>query len=64
MLTDEDDERKRQAENLIEANKDRISLSLIVASALFSDAEILYSEDMQNGLLIENSLKIVNPFNS
>ena len=26
---------------------------LIVASALFADADILYSEDMQNGLLIE-----------
>ncbi len=37
---------------------------LIVASALSADAEVLYSEDMQNGLLIENSLKIVNPFNS
>ncbi len=35
---------------------------LIVASALFADAEILYSEDMQNGLLIENKLRIINPF--
>jgi len=35
---------------------------LIVASALAANAEILYSEDMQNGLLVENKLKIVNPF--
>jgi len=35
---------------------------LIVASALFANAEILYSEDMQNGLLIEDRLRIVNPF--
>jgi len=35
---------------------------LILASALFADAEILYSEDMQNGLTVENKLKIVNPF--
>ncbi|HXG83882.1 MAG TPA: PIN domain-containing protein [Pyrinomonadaceae bacterium] len=35
---------------------------LIVAAALAANAEILYSEDMQNGLIIENSLKIVNPF--
>ncbi len=35
---------------------------LIVASALAANAEILYSEDMQNNLIIENKLKIVNPF--
>lgn len=35
---------------------------LIVASALQANAEILYSEDMQNGLIVENNLKIVNPF--
>lgn len=35
---------------------------LIVASALAADTRILYSEDMQNGLTIENKLKIVNPF--
>lgn len=35
---------------------------LIVASAIAANAEILYSEDMQNGLKVENKLKIVNPF--
>jgi predicted nucleic acid-binding protein len=35
---------------------------LIAASALWATAEILYSEDMQNGLLVENKLKIINPF--
>jgi predicted nucleic acid-binding protein len=35
---------------------------LIVASALAANAEILYSEDMQNNLTVENKLKIVNPF--
>ena len=35
---------------------------LIVASALAANAEILYSEDMQNGLTVENKLKIINPF--
>ena len=35
---------------------------LIAASALLADAEILYSEDMQNGLLIDKKLKIINPF--
>jgi predicted nucleic acid-binding protein len=36
--------------------------SLIVSSALFIRAEILFSEDMQHGLVIENMLEIVNPF--
>jgi predicted nucleic acid-binding protein len=36
--------------------------SLVLASALESNSPVLYSEDMQNGQFIENSLKIVNPF--
>jgi predicted nucleic acid-binding protein len=36
--------------------------SLIVASALEANCEILYSEDMQHELVIENQLKIINPF--
>ncbi|GAX39709.1 hypothetical protein NIES4075_06650 [Tolypothrix sp. NIES-4075] len=36
--------------------------SLIVASAVLGQASILYSEDMQDGLIIENALQIVNPF--
>jgi predicted nucleic acid-binding protein len=36
--------------------------SLIVSSALFVQAGILFSEDMQHGLVIENMLEIVNPF--
>jgi predicted nucleic acid-binding protein len=36
--------------------------SLIVAAALESGATILYSEDMQSGLVIDNQLTIVNPF--
>jgi predicted nucleic acid-binding protein len=35
---------------------------LIVASALEANASILYSEDMQAGLLVEGKLTIVNPF--
>jgi predicted nucleic acid-binding protein len=36
--------------------------SLIAAAALLSGCQILYSEDMQDGLLIEKKLRIVNPF--
>lgn len=121
-LTEQDEKRKQQAEDLIEENKERICLStqvinevcvnlkkkasfdeaeisrlissfylnfeviklnqkillkasdlrarypfsfwdgLIVASAMAANAEILYSEDMQGGLMVENKLKIINPF--
>ncbi|MBX9253369.1 PIN domain-containing protein [Desmonostoc muscorum CCALA 125] len=37
--------------------------SLIIACALAGGASILYSEDMQDGLLVDNQLEIVNPFN-
>ncbi len=37
--------------------------SLIIASALENDCSILYTEDMKNGQVIEEKLKIVNPFN-
>ncbi len=36
--------------------------SLIIASALTSEAKILYSEDMQHNLMIEQKLTIINPF--
>ena len=36
--------------------------SLILASALESNCSILYSEDLQHGQVIDNLLKIVNPF--
>ncbi|MDA8123626.1 MAG: PIN domain-containing protein [Deltaproteobacteria bacterium] len=35
---------------------------LILASALEHDCDILYTEDLQNGQILEKSLKIVNPF--
>jgi len=36
--------------------------SLIISSALDAGCNTLYSEDMQNGQLIEGRLKIINPF--
>jgi len=38
--------------------------SLIVSAAFLSGAEIIYSEDMQEGLVVRDSLKIINPFKS
>jgi predicted nucleic acid-binding protein len=36
--------------------------SLIVAAALIGGCEILFSEDMQHDLLVEQRLHIINPF--
>jgi predicted nucleic acid-binding protein len=36
--------------------------AMIVASALLADCDILWSEDMQDGMGIENRLRIMNPF--
>jgi predicted nucleic acid-binding protein len=36
--------------------------AMIVSSALLSGCEILYSEDLQDGLRVEHALTIVNPF--
>lgn len=36
--------------------------SLIITAALACNCSILYTEDMQNGQIIENCLTIVNPF--
>jgi predicted nucleic acid-binding protein len=37
--------------------------SLIIASALMTNCDALYTEDLQNGLVINNSMRIINPFN-
>ena len=36
--------------------------SLIISTALENKCNILYSEDMQHELIIDNRLKIINPF--
>jgi predicted nucleic acid-binding protein len=36
--------------------------STIVSSALSAEAAVLYSEDMQDGLVVENRMRILNPF--
>lgn len=36
--------------------------SLIVASALNANCEMLYSEDMQHKMVVEKKLTIINPF--
>jgi predicted nucleic acid-binding protein len=36
--------------------------SLMLSSALESECNIIYSEDMSNGQIVEKTLKIINPF--
>jgi predicted nucleic acid-binding protein len=36
--------------------------SLIIASALEANCTVLYSEDMHHNLIVENKLRILNPF--
>jgi predicted nucleic acid-binding protein len=36
--------------------------SILVAAALISGAKILYSEDLQHGQIIDNQLRVTNPF--
>ncbi len=38
--------------------------AMIVAAALFADCEILYSEDMHDSLIIDDQLRICNPFST
>ena len=35
--------------------------SLIVSAAFLSGAEVIYSEDMQDGLLVRETVQIINP---
>lgn len=46
------------------AERYRLSIydAMIAASALLGDCDTLWSEDMQDGMVIENRLRIVNPF--
>ena len=38
--------------------------SMIVAAALLTECTVLYSEDMQDGLVVDKQLRIANPFRS
>jgi len=50
------------AEYIIKRYDFQIFDSIIIASALEADCEIIYSEDMQHNLIINEKLKIINPF--
>jgi len=50
------------SQKIIENYDFQIFDSIVIAAALEADCDIIYSEDMHNGLIIENKLKIVNPY--
>ncbi len=50
------------AKNLIEKYDFQIFDSIVVASAIETNCDTLYSEDMQHNLFVHKKLKIVNPF--
>ena len=50
------------AQDLVDKYDFQVFDGIIIAAALEADCDILYSEDMQSKQIIENKLKIVNPF--
>ena len=52
----------RAARNLIDRYDFQLFDSIVVAAALEANCHILYSEDLQHGLVVENRLEIRNPF--
>jgi predicted nucleic acid-binding protein len=47
---------------VIERYKFSLYDSMLVAAALIAGAKIIYPEDLQHGQLIDNQLRITNPF--
>jgi predicted nucleic acid-binding protein len=52
----------KSAKNLIDRYDFQLFDSIVVASALEANCHILYSEDLQHGLVVEQRLEIINPF--
>jgi predicted nucleic acid-binding protein len=50
------------SEKLVRKYDFQIFDAIIIASALEADCDILYSEDFQNGMKLEQQLTIINPF--
>ena len=57
-----DIETHTEALRLAERYRYTIFDALVVAAALRADCGVLWSEDMQDGLVIDRRLRIVNPF--
>ena len=52
----------KYARSLIDSYDFQLFDSIVIASALEANCHILYSEDLHHGLVVENCIKIINPF--
>jgi predicted nucleic acid-binding protein len=52
-----------EALRLAERHRFTIFDALMIAAALRADCDVLFSEDMQDGMEIDGRLRITNPFN-
>lgn len=52
----------RQALRIVERYNFALFDSLIIAAALQADCDVLWSEDMHDGMVIDGRLRIANPF--
>ena len=50
------------AHHLVQKYDFQLFDSIIVASSLEAECDILYSEDLHHGIIVEDKLKILNPF--
>ncbi len=50
------------ASELVKTYRFQLFDAVIVAASLEGKCDVLYSEDMQDGLMVNNALTIVNPF--
>lgn len=57
-----DNESNRQAVRIADRYELSFYDALIIAVALANKATVLYSEDMHHGLVIDDTLTIINPF--
>ncbi len=62
FLTDFSQGVYQHAQKLIKRYQFQLFDGVIVAYALSAECNTLYSEDMQHNLLVEKSLRIINPF--
>lgn len=62
IIVNEDDAIVRKALQLYHKHSLQVFDSKIIATALLSGCNILYSEDLQHKQVFERKLKIINPF--
>ncbi|MEM9670832.1 MAG: hypothetical protein AAF950_18120 [Pseudomonadota bacterium] len=55
-------ETHEDALRLVDRHRFSIFDAMIVATALRAECQILYSEDMQDGMIVDRRLEIINPF--